>query len=119
MLIGLFILKIAVSLVFLVIPFLFFSTQKLATITGVQSKSANLFRLYGWAIVALLVGYGFGLSEALAGSYPLPMVVMGIVSNGGATVILLMTGAWHRNQWLCFTLGMIAIGLALTLLTRL
>jgi len=115
MLVALLVLKIAVSLVFLVVPFLFFPARKLAGISGVHAESALFFRLYGWAIVALLVVYGWGLWEALAGRFPTVTVLMGIVSNGSATVVLLLSGASRRRVLPIAIFGGIAVGLAVCL----
>ena len=54
-------------------------------------------RLLGWAYVALLVGYGFGLRASLDGRRATGPIWMGIVSNGGASILLLaygVSGAW-------------------------
>ncbi len=56
--------------------------------TGVSAASGTLFRLYGMAATALLVGYGLGLWQSMNGVFPWAAVLMGIVSNAGAAGIL-------------------------------
>ena len=45
-------------------------------------------KLLGMAYGALLVGYCFGLVAVRRGEYPKAAIWVGIVSNGGATIIL-------------------------------
>ena len=57
-------------------------------------------KLLGWAYLALVVGYCFGLRDTLNGSHPLPIIWVGSVSNAGASLLLFMygsQGAW--NSW--------------------
>ena len=54
-------------------------------------------RLLGMAYTALIVGYAFGLRDARSGRYPAGVVWVGIVSNGGAFVMLAVAallGVW-------------------------
>jgi len=81
-----FVVKIAGSIVGLVIPFLLFSEARLSQLAGV-AVSRPMARLYGMAIVALLIGYGFGLAEHVRGGVPTGSVWMGLVSNGGGAAI--------------------------------
>ena len=70
-------IKIAVSVVFLVLPLLLFSKDKLAGLFRAFAPSPILFRLYGVAISALLVAYGSGLTKTLGGTFPHTIVLMG------------------------------------------
>jgi hypothetical protein len=81
--------KIFVTAVLVAAPFLFAPLTKLVAATGVNADRSLFFRLYGVAIAALLVGYGFGIPQAESGQFPWGVVVMGLASNGGAAVLLL------------------------------
>ncbi len=80
--------KIGVTVVLVAGPFLLMPRHRLETMTGVSAASATLFRLYGMAAAALLVGYGVGLWQSMNGVFPWAAALMGIVSNAGATGIL-------------------------------
>jgi hypothetical protein len=54
--------------------------------------SIIFIRLLGIAYSSLLVGYIFGLLATLKGEYPISVIWVGIVSNGGASLILLTYG---------------------------
>lgn len=81
--------KITVTAFLVVLPFLFAPLAKLEVTTRVSAKSTLFFRLYGIAIAALLVGYGFGIPAAENGQFPWGVVSMGLVSNAGAAFLLL------------------------------
>ena len=80
--------KIMVTVVLVTGLFLLLPRHRLETMTGVSAASATLFRLYGMAATALLVGYGVGLWQSMNGAFPWTAVLMGIVSNVGAAGIL-------------------------------
>ncbi|MEO1657943.1 MAG: hypothetical protein AAFR65_09495 [Pseudomonadota bacterium] len=84
--------KIAVTGVLIGLPFLFLPKASVERLSGFQATPPALFRLYGIAIIALLVGYGGGLAETLSGTFPWGVAAMGIVSNGGAALTLVVTG---------------------------
>lgn len=91
------ILKIGITVFFWFIPLLFFPVSWLKSI-GLPDLGPPIFiRLLGMAYGALLVGYVFGLIEGLNGRYPRQAVWAGIVSNGGAFLLLSM-GA-YRHVW--------------------
>ena len=71
-----------------------------------------LVRLYGWAVLALLVGYSFGFSWINKDTFPDGVVHMGLVSSGGATRLLALTGAWR--QAVPMTVFLAAIATCLT-----
>ncbi len=81
--------KIVVSLILVGLPFLLLKKDKLELIAGVKAQSDTFFRLYGIAILALLVGYGSAFPLLLNGQFPWAVAIMGAISNGGATFILL------------------------------
>ncbi len=64
------IVKIAVTAALIAAPFLLASRQVLAKRIGVETSTSAMFRLYGVAMAALLVGYGFGIVAAQAGVFP-------------------------------------------------
>jgi hypothetical protein len=68
---------------------------------GLPQQSTYLFiKLLGMAYLALVVGYGFGLRESLRGRRAIGTIWVGIVSNGGACLLLTfygLSGAW--NTW--------------------
>ncbi len=80
--------KIIVTVVLVTGPFLLWPQRRLEIMTGVSAASATLFRLYGMAAAALLVGYGVGIWQSMNGVFPWAAVLMGIVSNVGAAGIL-------------------------------
>ena len=60
---------------------------------GVPAQAVPVARLLGWAYVALGAGYWFGLQELRAGGHPTSAIIVGIVSNGGASALLTYFGA--------------------------
>ena len=88
------IVKIAFTALFVASPDLLFPLSKL--LPGATSPGLLLlFRLYGIAILALLVGYGAALREVLRNRFPRLLVLMGLVSNAGAVVVVLTFGGRH------------------------
>jgi hypothetical protein len=91
-------LKIGITVFFWFIPLLFFPIDFLNDSIGFPELGPPVFiRLLGMAYGALLVGYVFGLIESLDGRYPRQAVWAGIVSNGGAFLLLSM--AAFRHVW--------------------
>lgn len=103
-----YIFKIAATLLVWCIPLIFFSEQLLQSAGLPPQPNIFFLRLLGWAYLSLCVGYTFGLVEDLYGGYaPAPLWV-GIVSNGGACVILLYfacRGDWDQWGLLLKTIG--------------
>jgi len=104
--------KIIVSFVFLILPFLFLPKEKLEIMTSTQADTSQLYRLYGVAVLALVVAYGFGISPAEAGVFPWGVVTMGIFSNMGASACMISYGVSKKNRFPIILFGF--IGLALT-----
>lgn len=103
--------KIVVTAFASAIPFLILSPTRLAALAGVGVEAAPLFRLYGVAITALLVGYASGFWFIAQGIFPWGVVLMGIVSNGGATLALILTGASQRALPMVIFLGGVTVAL--------
>lgn len=104
--------KIAVTAVAVVGPLLLLRPATLSARMAVPALAVPLARLYGVALLALLVGYAGGLHASQNGQFPTAVVAMGIVSNAGATSALLLTGIARRHRVLTATFGAIAAGLA-------
>lgn len=106
--------KICVTLLGISLPFLILSRDRLDRFSGFAGTPLVLYRLYGTALLALIVAYGFGLLEAFDGAVPWAIITMGIVSNVGAAVILVASGMAGSKPWLPAFFGLIAAGLILT-----
>ena len=89
--------KIGITIVLWFVPLLFFPVTFLERMGLPAFPSAIFLRLLGMAYGALLVGYIFGLAAARRGEYPHSTVWAGIVSNGGA-FLLLAIGA-SQGDW--------------------
>ncbi|MDB6061751.1 MAG: hypothetical protein JWM78_1854 [Verrucomicrobiaceae bacterium] len=106
------IIKIGVTILFVAAPFLLLPKQKLEALTKITAPNSVFFRLYGVAVTALVVGYAFGIPSAEAGVFPHGVVWMGIVSNSGASVLLLTYARGDKqNRALGIIFGLIALGL--------
>lgn len=103
--------KIAVTALAVVGPALLARAQTLAERFGMPIEAAALARLYGVALLALLVGYGGGLLAAERGEFPTTIVAMGIVSNAGATLGLVLTGLAQRHRALTVVFAAITVAL--------
>ncbi len=104
--------KIAVTGLFVGVPFLVLPAARIASVTGYSAEAAPLFRLYGTAIFALLVGYASGFWAIAAGTFPWGVVAMGLFSNGVGAAVMLATGAWRRNRLVTVFIAGIAVALA-------
>jgi hypothetical protein len=90
--------KITATVLVWCVPMLLVPSSMLVEF-GFPAGSSDLMfvRLLGWAYLALCVGYAFGLKSSLNGFRALGPIWVGIVSNGGACVLLFfygMSGAW-------------------------
>ncbi|MEP5152655.1 hypothetical protein [Planktotalea sp.] len=104
--------KIIVTLVLVAVPFLVFPMAKLSKLTGVSAQSAMFFRLYGVAVLALLVGYAGAFPLMWQDTFPWAVVIMGIVSNAGASLVLINGGALKTKP----LFALIYTGIALSLI---
>lgn len=103
--------KIIVTALLVAIPMLVMPMRKLEARLRVTAAASTLFRLYGVSTLALLVAYGFGIASAQLGEYPWGVATMGVVSNGGAVIVLLTTGAASRAKLPCAFFGFVTVGL--------
>ena len=106
--------KILVTAALTAAPFLLMPEPKLAAMFRISGNGArSMFRLYGGAVLALLVGYASGFWAIAEGRFPFGVAAMGFVSNAGAAAILVATGGWRRARFLTFFVAGIAIALVL------
>ncbi len=107
--------KILVTAVLVAAPFLILPRRRLETLTGVTAASSTLFRLYGMAVAALLVGYGIGFWHSMDGVFPWAAALMGIVSNAGAAGILVVapSGPSRAAAAIFGTIGLLLVWAAL------
>ena len=110
------IVKIGITLLGAVVPFLFGPSSLAASVLSMERPPALLQRLYGVAILALLVGYGFGIPAAEAGKVPWGVLSMGLVSNAGAAFLLATLGRGPMPKLGAALFGAIAAALAACLL---
>jgi hypothetical protein len=106
--------KIVLTGILTAVPFLLLPTARLAASTGVTGGGETLFRLYGIAIVALLVGYASGFWALGRGEFPWGVVIMGLVSNAGGAALLILTGAWRKALPITLVVSSIAISLVIS-----
>lgn len=84
-------------------PLLLLDGAVLRTLGLTPEPSLMPLRMLGWAYLALCVGYAAGLRAALAGRVENGPLDVGIVSNGGAALLLAwygVTGSW--TNWHMF-----------------
>ncbi len=105
------IFKIAVTAFAVSLPLILGPGEWLQARMNVGAEALPLARLYGIAVTALLVGYASGIVPAQAGVFPWGVVLMGIASNLGATIGLVITGAWRRAVAAPIVFGAIALAL--------
>jgi hypothetical protein len=102
--------KITVTGFLIALPFLLLPADKLSKMTGAENAT-TLFRLYGIAITALLVGYGSAFAQIADGVFPFGIAAMGIVSNCGPAAYMFATGVWRRQKFLSIFLASVGISL--------
>jgi len=107
-------IKIIGTLIPVALPLLVLSKERINKLSGFEASDPALYRLYGMAALALLVGYAGGYFQVLDGTYPIGVIAMGFVSNAGAFLILILTGRVLKAPWEPAFFGLIAIGLAIS-----
>jgi hypothetical protein len=92
--------KIALTVCVWCVPLLLFPSGWLRALGFPTPEPLIFLRLLGMAYTALVVGYAFGFRSARRGVYPAAAVWVGIISNGGAFLLLLLA-ALNRTwgQW--------------------
>ena len=107
------IIKVGVTSVLVVLPFLFLPKFKLEKATKITAPAPTFFRLYGVALLALLVGYSFGIPYAENNIFPWGVVCMGLVSNGGAALLLLSSRTTKQNIILGVFFALVTLALVI------
>lgn len=110
--------KIGVTALTVSAPALLFSVPRVEGLLSVRISPPFLLRLYGIAITALLFGYASGLGDLYDGRFPQGILIMGLVSNAGASGTLIITGVFKQNFWLmlgALTFGSITAGILVSL----
>lgn len=90
--------KILGSLPLIAGPLLLASPERLGGGVALPAAMVATFRLYGVSILAVLVGYGYGLWLIGQGQYPWGVVAMGLVSNFGGAALMWRSGGWRRSR---------------------
>lgn len=104
--------KIGVTGLLVAAPFMLLPKSRLEKSLNIVTRTPVFFRLYGVAITALLVGYAFGIPAAEAGRFPWGVVYMGVVSNSGAAILLLVYSQESKqNRVLGGFFGVVALAL--------
>ena len=111
-------IKIFGTLFTVALPFILFSSSRIEALSGFKSADKTLYRLYGVAILALLVGYSGGYVQAQAGVFPLGIVLMGLVSNAGAVLVLILNGRLKTAPLAIGFFGFITAGLLIALFAK-
>ena len=96
---------------FVGLPLLLLSSSAIVRRLAVGAEAVPYLRLYGVAIIALLVGYSFGFSPFIADQFPWGIVAMGIVSNLFGAITLLHTGAHRKAKSMTALIAAIAAAL--------
>ena len=94
------------------LPLTLMPAPALASRLAVNEQALPYLRLYGVAVLALLVGYAFGFSAFSPGQFPWGVVTMGIVSNGLGTITLLLTGGFRAARGMTVLIATIAVALS-------
>ena len=109
-------IKITVTVLTVVLPVALLPKDRLASLFGFGDAEDGFYRIYGVAILALLFGYYAGIDMASDSIFPDKILWMGIVSNLGATLILLF-GKFSKRNWAgIIFFGAIAIAMIIMLL---
>ena len=89
--------KIVITVCVWALPLLLLPANLYVSLGFPSPEPAVFLRLLGTAYAALVVGYAHGLMRARRREYPVEAVSVGIVSNGGAAVVLglaALSGSW-------------------------
>ena len=102
------VVKILGTGLFVCLPLLLLPRNRVASTLAVDVSALPYLRLYGVAVLALLVGYSFGFSAITGPVFPMGIVSMGVVSNGLGFLVLIATGAYRNNRVMTGLIGVIA-----------
>ncbi|MDZ4286838.1 MAG: hypothetical protein U0984_02710 [Prosthecobacter sp.] len=116
--------KISITILFWAGPLLLAPGGLLEKLGFPKLAPYVFFRLLGVTFAALVVAYAYGLGPAAAGKPAEATVAIGLVSNGGSCLVLLLyglRGAWASWGWFarCYmwcsvaATGLITAGLAI------
>jgi len=118
-------IKILLTVFVWCLPLLFFPLAWLQVLGFPAPEPPIFLRLLGMAYAALVVGYCFGLRDSMRGQYPHSILCVGIISNGGACILLVLAALTHTwlnwgviAQWIMYgsLIGTGTIALALMVL---
>lgn len=109
------IVKISVTGLLVGLPMLLLPRAHILKRLGIAEAAIPYIRLYGLAILALLVGYASAFSGFVGTTFPTGIVLMGIVSNGGGFLTMLVTGLAAKQRMLAIFLLSIAVSLTASL----
>ena len=82
--------KIWVTISFWCVPLLLFPRSVFEWLGFIDVGSIMFLRLLGMAYLALVAGYYLGYKDFVAGLYPSSAVLVGIISNSGAFLLLVI-----------------------------
>lgn len=108
------IIKIVVTLLFVALPSLFAPPTMLDKVFGAEKGGELTYRLYGVAIAALLVGYVTAIYSIAQGVFPWNIMMVGAVSNAGASAILWKYRSDPKNLVSAVFFGLIALAFSLS-----
>ena len=92
-------LKIVFTFITIVMPFMLMTKEKLDKIMQITAGSICLYRLYGVAVLSILFAYSGGIYQSIDGVVPWTVIIMGLVSNIGGTLVLLFTGVAKKQRF--------------------
>ncbi|MBT0586143.1 hypothetical protein [Alteromonas oceanisediminis] len=110
------VIKIMFTLLLVAVPFLLLPKKRLEQSTHSQHDNPLFFRLYGVAILALLVGYASAVPLSHAGVFSWGIATMGLVSNAGAALLLTLMGKGKLNGALAIFFSVIAVSLLMAMM---
>lgn len=108
--------KMVFTGLFVALPLLLWPKVKLDKMFRLESHTTTLFRLYGVAMLALLVGYASGIALAEDGMFPWGIAWMGLVSNAGAAWVLYASPSNSYARLAAGFVSLIALSLLLVML---
>lgn len=107
--------KIVVTALGVVVPILVLPPRISAPLLDLAPPQMRYMRLYALALAALLVGYASAFSWWRGPEFPQGIAIMGLVSNGGAALLLLVDGHVRLARFGAPFFGAIALALAASL----